>query len=353
MILWWAVLAVLGLVAAAWLGGGALASWREQRAGLVYELTPRYLGAALRGAAALVALGAVLTGSLALLLAPRGGTPATLSADARVAAGPLARHTVTSAPTPGATPSSGPSLSPSTTPKPAAVAATPAAALTVVSHPHGGQLLQGTLPGLPGRFRVWLPGQYQGRSIPLQAVLVLADDAELDGVFEGLAGAVDSGRANPMVAVIPAASCSPTGTVDPALTGAGLRKAVASRFHVAPDPGGWAVLGLDAGAPCAVATELAAPGSFGAAAGLGGRYDALRVPGAPASGSVRLLLADAGRDTAGLASASKLGAALSARPHTAVRLSSAVRDFSADRERFRLVRVAAGYLTEQLATSRR
>ncbi|MHA6762174.1 hypothetical protein [Streptacidiphilus sp. PAMC 29251] len=333
------------MVAAVWLAGGALASWREQRAGLVYELTPRYLGAVLRGGLALLAFGGVLTGSLALLLTSPVARPAAVSADARVAARPLAHPTVTR-PAPAPTPSPAAPTSP-----------TAPTALTVIARPHGGQLLQGSLPGLPGRFKVWLPEQYAGRSAPLQAVLVLADDADLDDVFEGLAGAVDSGRANPMVAVVPAAPCAAAGTVDPALTGNRLRAAVAARFHVDPAAGGWGVLGLDAGAPCAVATELAAPAQYRAAAGLGGRYDAMPAAvttAAPGSGSVaRLLLADSSRDTAGQASASKLNSALVRLPGTAVRVSSAVRDFSVERERFRLVRLAAGYLTEQLATTRR
>ena len=354
MILWWAVLAVAGVAAAIWLAGGALASWREQRAGLVYELTPRYLGAALRGGAALLALGGVLTGSLALALDPGHGSPAAASADARPPAHP-----------PAATPAApgtarGPSPAPVTPVTPATPVPTPATGLAVTGHPYGGELLQGVLPGFPGRVQVWLPKQYRGRAVPLQAVLVFARAADLGDVFGGLSGAVDAGRANAMVAVVPEATCSPAGTVDPAFTGDALRRAVAARFHVAPAPGGWSVLGLDVGAPCAVAAELARPASFRAAAGLGGRYAALPDPAAPSSapgsaaaGTVRLLLAEAQRDGTGVRSSAALGATLTRLPHTEVRLSSAVRDFTAELERFRLVRVAAGYFAEQFAASAR
>jgi hypothetical protein len=350
VILWWAVLAGAGTVAAVWLARGALASWREQRAGLVYELTPRYLGAALRGGAALLAFGCVLTGSVSLLLAPESSAPATLSADVRPAARPLAAPAASPrAPSPSRTSSARAGAS---------SAASATAALTTIGRPHGGQLLQGGLPGLPGRFKIWLPGQYPGRTTPLQAVLVLADAAELDDVFQGLTTAVASGRSNPVVAVVPETACPPSGAAGPAFTGAALRRAVAARFHVVPSADGWGVLGLDAGAPCAVAAELAQPTAYRAAAGLGGRYGALTVPApapvhGPASGPVRLLLADAQRDTAGQASAAQLGTALARLPHAEVRRSSAVRDFSAQLERFRLVRVAALYLTEQWAASAR
>ena len=367
MILCWAVLAVSGVAAAVWLAGGALASWRQQRAGLVYELTPRYLGTVLRGGAALTAFGCALTGSVgvAVTLTPRprpsvtaaaAGLP--LSADARPSAGPLGA--AGAAPAGAAAGSAGRAAAAAAVPAATPGSAAPGAAvgMVTVGHPHGGELLQGTLPGVPGMLRVWLPKQYPGHAAPLQALLVLTDDSELDDVLEGLSEAVDLGRADPFVAVLPAAVCAPTGTVAPAPADDELRRAVAARFHLDPDPDGWGVLGLDAGAPCAVAAELAHPSSYRATAALGGRYDSLPAPASAAgpaasAAPLRLLLAASRRDTAGQASASKLNAALVRLPHTDVRLNSAVRDFSVQRERFRLVRLAAAYLTEQFAMSRR
>ncbi|MFC1418193.1 hypothetical protein [Streptacidiphilus cavernicola] len=328
-------------------------------------MTPHYLGAVLRAAAAALALGGVLTGSLALVLAPDRGAPAALSADARPAARPLV-HPLATTPKPTtpkptgakAVPPKPSGGGPSSRPSPAA-----ATALVTIGHPSGGELLQGTLAGFPGRVQVWLPKQYRGRTVPLQAVLVFAAPAELGDVFAGLSGAVDTGKANPVVAVVPAATCSPSGAVDPAFTADVLRRAAVSRFHVATSPAGWAVLGLDGGAPCAVAAELAQPTAFRAAAGLGGRYGALPDPAAPspspagtgsvATGRVHLLLADAQRDTAGQRSASALGTVLARQSHIDVRLSSAVRDFTPSLERFRLVRVAAGYFAEQFAAPAR
>lgn len=339
VILWWAFLAVAGVALAVWLSGGALAAWREQQAGLVYELTPRYLGTVLRGAAAVAAFGCALTGSVSFALAvtpldvPSAAAPLSASVDARATARPHAP----------AVPRARHSTAPA--------AALPVGMVTI-GHPHGGELLDGMLPGLPGRVRVWLPAQYRGHTAPLQTLLVLADDSETDDVFAGLAAAVDAGRANPFVAVLPTAACAPTGTLTPPQTPADLARAVAARFHVVPDASGWAALGLGAGAPCAVAADLAHPDAYRAAAALGGRYDAMPVPAAGGPAPARLLLALARDDAAGQVSASHLNAALVHRPRTEIRVNNAVRDYTAQLERFRLVRLAAGYLTEQFAVPR-
>ena len=330
MILWWAGLALFGVVAAVWAGGSALAAWREQRAGLVYELTPCYRGTALRGAAAVVALGCVCAGGVAVGLSPRQGAAAgpVATRPVRVAAAPV--HPQGSSRAPAGSPAHSP------------------AELLTVGHPSGGRLLEGVLPGFPGRIRVWLPKQYQGRAAPLQVLLVRADASQLGSVFDGLQSAAELSRANPFVAVVPLAACDPAARV-PAEE---LRRALAARFHVRKDAQGWALLGLGAGASCAVAEELAHPPFFTAAAGLSGRYEALlplRGANATAPGTAHLLLADTAADTAGQQSAARLRTALAARPHTDLRTAATAQDFSPERERFRLVRQGAGYLTELLA----
>ena len=334
MILWWAGLALFGVVAAVWAGGSALAAWREQRAGLVYELTPCYRGTALLGAAAVVAVGCVCVGGVAVGLSPQGSAVAepVAARPIRAVASPAHPH--------------GPARTPVAT-RPSAPAPSPTGLLTV-GHPSGGQLLEGAVPGVPGRFRVWLPKQYQGHSTPLQVLLVRADAAQLGPVFDGLQSATELSRANPFVAVVPLADCDPAA----ALPAEALRRALAARFHVRKDAQGWALLGLGAGAPCAVSEELAHPPLFTAAAGLSGRYEALlplRGANAAASGTPHLLLADTAGDTAGQQSTARLRTALAARPHTDLRTAATAQDFTPDRERFRLVRQAAGYLTELLA----
>ncbi|MFC1442932.1 hypothetical protein ABUW04_32260 [Streptacidiphilus sp. N1-10] len=335
-------LALFGVVAAVWAGGSALAAWREQRAGLVYELTPCYRGTALRGAAAVAAVGCVCAGGVAVGLSPHPGTgsgpvaarplraAATSARPQGPARTPAARHTGPAAAAPS------PSLSPSSI------------GLLTVGHPSGGQLLEGALPGVPGRYRVWLPKQYQGRATPLQVLVVRADAAQLGSVFDGLQSSAELSRANPFVAVVPLAGCDPTAQ----LPADALRRAMAARFHVRKDAQGWALLGLGAGAPCAVAEELAHPPLFTAAAGLSGRYEALlplRGANAAAPGTAHLLVADTAADTAGQQSTARLRTALAARPRTDLRTAATAQDFSPDRERFRLVRQAAGYLTELLA----
>lgn len=367
MILWWAVLAIAGVAATVWLAGSALAAWREQRAGLVYELTPRYRGAAVRGVAAVTVVGSLLAGGAWVGLGSGPGSgpgqthphaPAALAVDAAAPAATAVAPTAPATPVVPATTPAAPATPPSAAPAVPVPAVPAAAGLVTVGHPSGGELLAGALPGLPGRYRVWLPPQYQGRSAPLQALLVLADDAQLDQVFQGLSDAVGMGRSNPFVAVVPDAGCAPSGSLSSGPDAAALRRAVAARFHVQSDARGWALLGLGSGAPCAVTAELDGTGAYPAAAALSGDYGALPAvptmaqPSVQPGTVVRLLLATARRDTAGQASAARLSTALGRLPHTDVRLSAVVRDFTPELERFRLVRLAAGYLTEQLAAPR-
>lgn len=338
-----AVLLVAGVSATVWLGACALRSWREQRAALAYELAPSYRGAALRAVAALAAAGCALAGGTGYVSGqdrPRSGsvpaaaavasptpvrsapaTPAAVAADA-------ARRRATPVPSPTATPPG----------------------LLTVGHPAGGELREGTLPGYPGRLRIWLPQQYPHRSHPLQALVVLADPAQLADVLQGLAEAVADGRANPFVVVAP--EPAPVPGAFPALDGARLRGAVARAFHVEPSARSWGVLGLGAGAPPAVAAEISHPEAYAAGVGLSGRYDGQVPPSAGVPG-VRLLLADTARDTAGQASAARLRRTLTGVGPGGVRLSDTVRDLDEQSERTRLARLAAGYLAEQMAVGDR
>ncbi|WP_042375547.1 hypothetical protein, partial [Streptacidiphilus neutrinimicus] len=121
-------------------------------------------------------------------------------------------------------------------------------------------------------------------------------------------------------------------------------------------PRSWAEVGVDGGSSCAVTAELAHPDAYAGAAALGGALPH-PVPGKAAGGAsplpsgLRLLLAQARRDTAGQAEASRLRAALQGAPDAAVRLSSVVRDATSARERVRLVRMAADYVTEEFAAA--
>ena len=339
-----AVLLAAGVAVAVCLVVGAVRTWREQHAGLAYELTPDYFGTALRGVSALAVLGCALVGG-AVVTAPRQHPAVTAPASATAAD---EHRTIASDAKPKAAPSdagtdtnSGPSTppSPSPSPSPSSASSAPGGLLTV-GHPSGGELREGALPGYPGRLGIWLPGQYSHRSRPLQALAVLADPQEVPDVLAGLVAAVTEGRANPFVVVL-----LPSGQ---AIDGDRLRGAVSGQFHVDSSPRSWGVLGIDTGAPGAVAEELDHPDAYAAGVGLSGRYDALvgQVRSLP---GVQLLLADAQRDSAGQASAARLRRALTGVPEADVRLSGVVRDFTDQRERVRLVRMAAGYLTERMA----
>ncbi|QMU74689.1 hypothetical protein GXW83_01720 [Streptacidiphilus sp. PB12-B1b] len=356
-----AVLLVAGVSAAVWLGVRALRSWREQRAVLAYELTPRYTGVAVRLTAALAAVGCALTGGVQYLDARH--QPGTGSAVSAMAAGRSVAQDADPA-RPGSLPGSArpstavpPSASsaPSTPSAPSALSA-PSAPPTVVGHPAGGELLEGTLPGCPGRLRIWLPPQYARRTHPLQTLVVLADQQDLPDLLSGLAAAVDEGRANPLVVVAPesAPGSAPAADGSAQPDAPRLHAAMLQAFHVEPSAHGWAVLGLDADARGAVAADLAHPDWYAAGVGVDGRYEALPPGLLSAGGSgVRLLLADTQRDTAGQQSAARLRRALTSVPQADVRLSDTVRDLTDQSERVRLARLSAAYLAEQMATDTR
>ncbi|WP_282206157.1 hypothetical protein [Kitasatospora fiedleri] len=236
----------------------------------------------------------------------------------------------------------------------------------------GGELVQGAVPGPDGRaraVRVWLPAEYGKNPADRFPVIVLHSgtpghtaDADLPDVFDGVASAVQQGKARPFVVVAPEA---PGGTGHPCdlvaaapqavADDAALRAAVGAAFRTLPaGPATWSVLGVDGGAPCAAAAGLARPDLYGAAAAVSGRYDARALAGAaaeaPGAAGGRLLLAAAKRDAAGLASGRAVQAALrDARSRAEVRTSEVVQDYTPERERLRLVRVAVQYLAEQLA----
>ena len=346
MTLWWsAALIAAGATLGVGLAGSALGAWREERAGRVYELTPRYVRVAGRGLAAALALLAAAVGAV---MAAAGGPGGNGSADgAGKGAAPAEQPVAAVAPVRSSSPQ------PDSDRARASASAAPAA-LAVVGQPFGGRLYLGTLPGVPGRVRVWVPAQYGAHdaahpgSAALQGIVVRAPQGELAEVWEGLAGAVTAGHANPFVAVAPEDPCALAGDDTT------LRGAVAGRFRVASRSRSWAELGVDGGSSCAAAAELTHPDAYAGAAALGG---ALPHPAASGGGAsslppgIRLLLAQAHRDTTGQAEANRLRSALQGHPDTAVRLSSVVRDATTGRERFRLVRMAADYVTEEFAAA--
>ncbi|MCX4748140.1 hypothetical protein OG455_21935 [Kitasatospora sp. NBC_01287] len=368
---------VVVLLLACWLAHGALSRWRGERAARTYELTAdlrpvvlRLLGAVCCGMCATgLAVAAVLGGHRGLVGGVRPVRAEAVVADAVRAA---------------------PVLAPPAQPAPSAAAAPPvplpgaavggssgraAVRFETVSHPAEGELLQAAVPGADGRprdVRVWLPPHYADDPVARFPVLVLhaagpgrTADAELPDVFDGLASAIKLGRAHPFIAVAPAA---PSGTEHPcdlvaaapqALgDDAALRAAVAGAFRtLPPGPQGWATLGVDGGAPCAVAAGLTRPDLYGAAAAVSGRYDAAALAqaaaDAPSGPAPRLLLAAAKSDTDGLAAAHKVADALRAGKGQAaravVKISDVVQDYTPERARLRLVRAAAQYLMDALA----
>ncbi|MFI6846111.1 hypothetical protein OG535_18060 [Kitasatospora sp. NBC_00085] len=378
-------LLVVPLLAAAgggvWLARGALLRWRDLRAAETYELTGDQRPMLLRAAGAMVC--GVCVTALTLLTAlgtfgglgaqdPRSGS-AEFGADSDAAVGsgaegarPAAPPTPEAAPvTVSATPAG------ATTPAPAPVASR----FDSVGHPAGGELLQSAVlgpDGHPRNVRVWLPAQYAADPNARFPVVVMhaatprkTADVEVPDVFEGLGSAVQTGKARPFILVAPEA---PNGTAHPCelvaaapqavADDAALRTTIAATFRtLPPGPASWGALGVEGGAPCAAAAALARPDLYGAAAAVSGRYDnaALAQTGAeaPANAAPKLLLAAAKADSAGLDAARKLQAALrggtGAAARADVRISDNVQDYTADRERLRLVRQAAQYLAETLA----
>ncbi|MBV2154750.1 hypothetical protein RZ50_018130, partial [Kitasatospora sp. SUK 42] len=263
---------------------------------------------------------------------------------------------------------------PPAAPESAAAAQPAASRFDSVGHPAGGELLQSAVPGPDGKprnIRIWLPPQYAQEPNARFPVVVMhaatpgrTADAEVPDVFEGIGAALQTGRSRPFILVAPEA---PSGTAHPCeLVAAApaavaddeaLRTTVATSFRILPPgPASWGALGVEGGAPCAAAAGLARPDLYGVAAAVSGRYDAavLAQTGAeaPAGSTVKLLLAAAKADTAGLDAARKLQGALKAGSGSAgkaeVKVSDNVQDYTPDRERLRLVRQAAQFLSEAL-----
>ena len=367
-------------VAGIWLGRGTAARWRDLRAARTYELTAAPRAVLLRaGAAALCLICAfVLAVAMAAAALPQhsrfgswtlGLRPAGSAADAGAAGAAPGAEVRTAAPS-GPAPS-GPAPSPS-----GARAVPPVeTAFSTIGHPADGELMEARIAGSDGRprtVRVWLPAEYRTDRQAHFPVIVLHSgtarktaDAELPDVFDGVASAVKLGRSRPFVVVAPEA---PSGTEHPceliaaapqAVTDdEALRTAVGAAFRTLPaGPGNWGALGVESGAPCAAAAGLARPDLYGAAAAVSGRYDATALAGtgaeAPADATTRLLLAAAKADGAGVAAARGLRTALhdgkGAAARADVRVSDIVQDYTHERERLRLVRVAVQFLAENLA----
>ncbi|MDH6117078.1 hypothetical protein ABH930_000497 [Kitasatospora sp. GAS204A] len=355
---------------ACWLAHGALSRWRGERAARTYELTtdPRPMVLRLVGAAC---CGMCATGlAVAAVL---GGHPGARGGARQVGVEAAADARAVRAAPPAERPAPSTVLLPSPVPPPAAPSPS-AVRFESVAHPAEGELLQAALPGADGRpraVRVWLPPHYADDPSARLPVLVLhaagpgrTADAELPDVFDGLASAIKLGRAHPFIAVAPAA---PTGTEHPCdLVAAApqavaddtaIRTAVATAFRtLPPGPQGWVTLGVDGGAPCAVAAGLTRPDLYGAAAAVSGRYDAAALAqtaaDAPSGPAPRLLLAAAKTDADGLASAHKLADALRGGKGQAaravVKVSDVVQDYTPERARLRLVRAAAQFLMDTL-----
>ncbi|MER7751162.1 hypothetical protein [Kitasatospora sp. NPDC097643] len=380
-------LLVIPLLAAAlggvWLARGALQRWRDLRAAETYELAGDRWPMLLRAAGAMVCGVCVTALTLLTALGAFGG----LSRNDRTAegaepavdaagAGAAARQQA-APPTPAESVQVQAQTAAQGAPQTQAAAAMPAVVsrFDSVGHPGGGELLQSAVlgpDGHPRNVRVWLPPQYAKEPNARFPVVVMhaaaprkTADAEVPDVFEGIGSALQTGKSRPFVLVAPEA---PNGTAHPCdlvaaapqavSDDATLRTTIAATFRtLPPGPASWGVLGVEGGAPCAAAAGLARPDLYGAAAAVSGRYDAAALTQAgaeaPAGTVPRLLLAAAKGDAAGLDAARKLQAALKAGPGPAakadVRISDNVQDYTADRERLRLVRQAAQYLAEALA----
>ncbi|MFD7730009.1 hypothetical protein ACFV6F_06455 [Kitasatospora phosalacinea] len=355
---------LVAVLAGSWLARSAMVRWRDLRAAQTYELAAEARPVLVRAAAAALCLTCVSALGVAVLLGERGGRGAVRA----VAAEAGGADRAAAAPPPLSSPSPSRSVASGASGAPAAAAV----AFASVGRAAGGELMQGSVPGPDGRartVRVWLPAEYGRSTTERFPVIVLHSgtpgrtaDAELPDVFDGVASAVQQGKARPFVVVAPEA---PGGTGHPCdlvaaapqavADDAALRSAVGAAFRTLPaGPAGWSVLGVGGGAPCAAAAGLARPDLYGAAAAVSGRYDARALVGAaaeaPGAVTARLLLAAAKRDTDALASGRAVQAALrDAGARAQVRTSEVVQDYTPERERLRLVRVAVQYLAEGLA----
>lgn len=396
-----ALLLLLVLLLGYWLARGALNRWRDQRAAVTYELAADLRPTVLRaGGAVLCAIVATALG-VAAVLGGRGvpgfgaGVLGRTGAAGTGVVGPEAAHRPEAPPAAGgptalaavASSSNRPSApgsasaSPSASASASASVSAPASAaptgarFEAVSRPAEGELLQGAVPaadGKPRTVRVWLPPHYADDPSARFPVIVLqaagpgrTADSEIPDVFDGISSAIRTGRSRPFVVVAPE---GPKGTAHPCdlvaaapqalADDARMRAAVAAAFHtLPPGPQGWAALGVDGGAPCAAAAGLARGDLYGAAAAVSGRYDAAALTqaasDAPSGAAPQLLLAAAKGDADGLAAARQVQSTLHGGKGQAaravVKTSDIVEDFAPDRERLRLVRIAAQYLAETLA----
>ncbi|MCU7823987.1 hypothetical protein [Kitasatospora sp. DSM 101779] len=353
------------------LGRSTLAGWRDLRSARTYGLAAEQRPLLLRAAAAVFCL--VCAAVLAAAVLP-GRAPGAWGRSQHSGAESASRPPA--APGPAASSgSAAPQPAAAQPPSAAAHPAPPAAtAFTSIGQPAEGELMEGAVPGPDGRprtVRVWLPAQYRTDQQARFPVIVLHSgtprktaDAELPDLFDGIASAVKLGRSRPFVVVAPEA---PSGTEHPCelvaaapqavADDAALRTAVITAFRtMSAGPDSWGVLGVEAGAPCAAAAGLARPDLYGAAAAVSGRYDTAALAEAcaeaPAGTAGRLLLAAAKADTAGVGDARALQAALHGGKGPAaradVRVSDIVQDYTHERERLRLVRVAVQYLAESL-----
>jgi hypothetical protein len=296
---------VLAGAAAVLLGHRALRHWWAERAGRAYELPVDRTGTAVRAGAA---------GAAALLAAA-------LAVPLLVGGGPAGTGTAAAAPEPAPAPVVVPSP-PARTPEPAP----PPPEVRTLGHPAGG-----TLDQLRDGTRVWLPPHYDSPKaarvgFPLVVAHITADaDADLYG---GFALAVKRRLADPFIVVQPV-SC----THDSAAVAE-----TAHRYRVLPARTATGIIGVGAGAPCAVREALATTGRYAAAAGISGLYPSL-APSAPPRPSL-LLATFRGETTKGIA-ALRLRAALHSHGDEVRVIDTA----AAHRQLFALI---AGYLTEKL-----
>lgn len=295
---------VLAGAAAVLLGHRALRHWWSERAGRAYELPEDRTGTALRAGAAGAA--AVLAAVLAAPLVGGSGSGSGTDPGAGAAAPAL----VVVPPPPARTPEPAP----------------PPPAVRTLGHPAGG-----TVDRLQDGTRVWLPPQYaspKAAGIGFPVVVAHVPDTADPDLYSGFVLAAKRGLADTFVLVLPTGCTADSAAV----------AEVARRYRVLAAPTATGVIGVGAGAPCAVREALATTGRYGAAAGISGLYPPLSPSPLP---HPSLLLATASGETAARAAALRLRDAL--HPHRdQVRVIDGV---AAHRELFALV---AGYLTEKL-----
>ena len=302
--------------------------WTTERAGRAYELPEDYRPAAVRATASAtvlvtgVVLAVTLSGVTGTSRPGVGRTPVPLAAAAPPAA-PSHRHPATLRPT-------RPTPMPAADPQP-----------RTLGLPVGGVLWQ-----LADGTRVWVPPQY-GRpraahlAFPLVVAYLPLVAADREELYPALVRQVARGRADPFVVVQPR-DCS-------ADTAAALAE-VSRHYRVLPGRSARAVLGVGASAPCAVREALAHPDRFGAAVGVSGRYDPVRVPRTVPGPAPRVMLVAAAGEGTRRESARRLRTGLRGAGARVRMVDGVVADprIGGGRRRHELA-VSAEYLTEELA----